>query len=385
MPPRAVPKRNSQGYYRTTVKMPDGSRREIRARTEREYKDKLLEAEIERKQWTAKAERVLLKDFSLQWLEQIAAPELRPNTIKNHKGRIDKWIIPRLGSKPLASITTEDVDGFLHALRKVEWRPGHHLTNRSIYNIFTTLNLILDQAVTWKRIPANPCDHAQRLKLNTVQQLVLSTEEARILWAALEGNLYERPLRFLLLTGLRRGELAGLLREDYDEPNRLIRVRRNLQHLKGQGLVLAEPKTAKSNRTIPLSPIAVQILNEEKNAQGKQVKTETLDFLFLNPMGRRVNPNQMWVQMKRITKAAGITVGGTHMLRHTALTELFHAGVDSKTVQEIAGHELHSTTVNLYIHSGNKDKSIKAMDALGGVFEGSCGSACGTDGDSGTK
>ena len=172
MPPRSTPKKNTQGYYRTTVKMPDGSRREIRAKTEREYKDKLLEAEIERKQWTAKAERVLLKDFALQWLEQIAMPELRNNTIKNHKGRIDKWIVPHLGSKTIASITTENVDGFLHALRKVEWRPGYHLTNRTIYNIFTTLNFILDQAVTWKRIPANPCDHAQRLKLNAVQQLV---------------------------------------------------------------------------------------------------------------------------------------------------------------------------------------------------------------------
>ena len=152
---------------------------------------------------------------------------------------------------------------------------------------------------------------------------------------------------------------------------------------------MAEPKTTKSNRTIPLSSIAVQILDEEENAQGAWLKAnpriETLDFLFLNPMGRRVNPNQMWVQMKRITKAAGITVGGTHMLRHTALTELFHAGVDSKTVQEIAGHELHSTTLNTYVHSGDKAKTKRAMDALGDVFEGSCGSACGTDGDLGTK
>jgi len=37
-----------------------------------------------------------------------------------------------------------------------------------------------------------------------------------------------------------------------------------------------------------------------------------------------------------------------HLLRHTYITNLLYAGVDSKTVQYLAGHENSKTTMDLY-------------------------------------
>ena len=37
-----------------------------------------------------------------------------------------------------------------------------------------------------------------------------------------------------------------------------------------------------------------------------------------------------------------------HLLRHTYITNLIHAGVDPKTVQYLAGHENSKTTMDIY-------------------------------------
>jgi hypothetical protein len=67
-----------------------------------------------------------------------------------------------------------------------------------------------------------------------------------------------------LLTGLRRGELAGLFWSDVDFENKRLTVRRNRL---GPGLKTSEPKSASSNRTITLSPRAIGCLVELRAIQ----------------------------------------------------------------------------------------------------------------------
>jgi integrase len=55
-----------------------------------------------------------------------------------------------------------------------------------------------------------------------------------------------------LALGLRQGEALGLRWEDVDLDARLLCVRRALQRRRGGGLILTEPKTLRSMRTIPL-------------------------------------------------------------------------------------------------------------------------------------
>lgn len=55
-----------------------------------------------------------------------------------------------------------------------------------------------------------------------------------------------------LALALRQGEALGLRWEDVDLDARLLRVRRALQRRRGGGLILTEPETQRSKRTIPL-------------------------------------------------------------------------------------------------------------------------------------
>ena len=57
----------------------------------------------------------------------------------------------------------------------------------------------------------------------------------------------------LLTTGLRIGEAMALRWDDIDLETGSLTVRRTVQRLKGRGLVVGEPKTARSRRTVYLS------------------------------------------------------------------------------------------------------------------------------------
>ena len=52
--------------------------------------------------------------------------------------------------------------------------------------------------------------------------------------------------------GLRRGELLTFSWDDVDLDGGILRVRRTVQRLRGQGLVFGPPKSTRSRRSIPL-------------------------------------------------------------------------------------------------------------------------------------
>jgi integrase len=64
---------------------------------------------------------------------------------------------------------------------------------------------------------------------------------------------------------MRRSELLGLQWRDIDIQQ--IHVGRSLHHLKDGSYVFTEPKSAKSRRTIALSPSSVLVLAEHKDRQ----------------------------------------------------------------------------------------------------------------------
>jgi integrase len=89
----------------------------------------------------------------------------------------------------------------------------------------------------------------------------LSREQTKtLLEVAKKGEERFETLYVLAVTaGLRQGELLGLKWEDVDLRDGVVRVRRTLARHKGR-LVLGEPKTKKSRRTVQLTQAAVEAL-----------------------------------------------------------------------------------------------------------------------------
>lgn len=154
---------------------------------------------------------------------------------------------------------------------------------------------------------------------------------------------------FLLHTGLRMGELTGLLWEDVDMENRFIHIKHNVPTSTG---VLTTPKRKSSIRTVPLDDVAFEIIKDlSADKKGKHV--------FHARNGSMISRNDASRTLKTMLERAEIDKKPTlHDLRHTYASELIRNGVDMKTVSVVLGHSDISTTMNIYVHKSDDDLEI---------------------------
>ena len=86
----------------------------------------------------------------------------------------------------------------------------------------------------------------------------LTTAQVADLLRAAEGTRYAPLFALLVHTGLRRGEALALRWADVDLEKGLLRVRGTLARVQRR-LVVSEPKTAKSKRSVPISAPAERV------------------------------------------------------------------------------------------------------------------------------
>ena len=156
-----------------------------------------------------------------------------------------------------------------------------------------------------------------------------------------------KPLVLLSLnTGLRRGELFGLMWPDVD----LEQV-----HLTVRGAA------AKSGRTrhVPLNGEAIAALT----AWRAQSSTET-GLVFPGRDGNQLNNvRKAW---SGVLKAAGISGFRWHDLRHTFASRLAMAGVDLNTVRQLLGHSAYQMTLR-YAHVAPEHKAAAVARLVGEI------------------
>jgi integrase/recombinase XerD len=129
----------------------------------------------------------------------------------------------------------------------------------------------------------------------------------------------------LLLTGLRKDELAHLTWDDVDLKKEAIRIRAK------EGFT---PKDYEE-REIPLPPDLVATL---------RTLPRTSTWVFASRTGNRFGRNEMLRRLKAIAERAGVKHATLHKFRHTYATRLLERGADIVTVQHLLGHSDLDTT-----------------------------------------
>lgn len=134
--------------------------------------------------------------------------------------------------------------------------------------------------------------------------------------------------------GLRISELCGLLADDIDWNEQLLRVR-------GKG---------RKERLLPIGTPALQAIQHywsllpARPVQGDRV------FQAQRRRPTPLNACMFTRQLKKYLAAAGLDPGLTpHKLRHSYATHLLDAGADLRSVQELLGHA-HLVTTQVYTH-----------------------------------
>lgn len=208
--------------------------------------------------------------------------------------------------------------------------------NRELEVLSKIFTLAIDAGVT----NTNPCRKVKKLLVNNQRTRYLSVAEEKKLMAQLEGR--REHLRAIVIvalyTGLRRGELFNLRKEDVDFDLDVIHVR---QSKSGQ------------SRLVPMEPVVRETLLALRDRRS--------ELFFASPAtGKRFNTIK--TGFTSACSDAEIVNFHFHDLRHTFGTRLADAGVDVVKIKELMGHSTIVTTMR-YMHASDEGKRA-AVDRL---------------------
>ncbi len=291
--------------------------------------------------------RMPLSQWLDRWLDEYAANTVRSNTLRGYRRYADKHIKPHLGDKPVSKITTADVQQLYQKLLKqgrVEEHPekGHQLAGATIRGIHGVLHQAMEVAVRERLTAKNPTDDVVLPKKDRIPQKVLNNAQLERFMEEIRKDVVWHDLFYTeLTTGLRRGEICGLMWTDFDEKKGVLEIRRTIHEEPEGKLVAGEPKTGAGRRSITLPPSTVQLLRERK-------KNSYSRWIFPDPTKPELptRPNGAYTHMKVLLKQAGLPSIRFHDLRHTFATHAMASGVDAKTLSGILGHTQASFTLD---------------------------------------
>jgi integrase len=170
----------------------------------------------------------------------------------------------------------------------------------------------------------------------------------------------------LAITGLRVGEACALRVKNL---NGSIRVAENSVEVRGVK-TLGQPKTAGSERIVPIPPSLRKMLKEHVTTYGNAFDPES--FVFTTERGKQVGQG---VWRKRVFQPAAVAAKVTptprvHDLRHTAASLMLKNGMSVFEVAQVLGHSSTKMVEQTYGHlyESHLQQKVDALDSiLGGA------------------
>lgn len=328
-----------------------GTRKRITVygRTRKEATEKMREAQEHNRQGVPVPDRTWkLADWLDHWLENVVTPNRRPATYRLYEMTVRLYLKPGLGSHPLNRLSASRVQAFfndqLNAGRSV----------RTVQVMRTVLSSALSRAMREELVVRNVARLAELPTWERKPITPWSAAEARaFLDVAKKDSLYPAFV-LLLVYGLRRGEVLGLRWRDIDEEDGEIRIRQQVQRVKGE-LRFYPVKTAAGRRDLPLLPIAQSMLDLRHQAQAADRKElgrawQDNGLIFTTKTGRPVEPRNLVRSFHRICDTHKLRDIKVHHLRHTTATLLKNLGVPARDAQIILGHSRLAVTLEIYTH-----------------------------------
>ena len=197
----------------------------------------------------ARGDRLTLSQVGERYRAHLKAQGRKRATLAAVESTFRVWLDPQLGARALDSITPEDVEDLMRAMKAAK------VGGKSVRNYVGTLSATFRFAMHPRRrwATTNPVDAidlpavtaSDEVKFLTVQEVeTLASAAVEGAHQALDRALYVAAA----MTGLRQGELMALRWSDVDWQAQKVRVRRSY----GLGQ-FDTPKSRRSVRSVPMS------------------------------------------------------------------------------------------------------------------------------------
>jgi integrase len=319
--------------------------------------NKLL-VKVEEHNYTAPTKASVREFLTKEWLPAVKST-VRPTTYRAYEQHVSCHIDPHIGSVKLQKLSGSQINALYAKLAEEGKKDGKSgLSARTIHHVHTCLHKACKDAVRWGRISRNPVEAADPPTMKGAGGREMKTWNAPQLKAFLASVNGERlsPLWHLLaMTGMRRGEALGLRWEDVDLEAGRLSVRRALIPM-GAAVIVSEPKTAKSRRSIALDAGTVEALKGQAQRQlddqdeWGEAWSDT-GLVFTREDGTAWHPEVASRLFRQAVKRSLLPVIRLHDLRHTHAALALRAGIHPKVVSERLGHATIAITLDTYSHA----------------------------------
>lgn len=375
---------NTKGttQYRISYELPkyvDGKRRKTTktfpvGTTLSEVKKFIAEKEVERNRsaFVSKDYNLTLNDYAEIYFSTYTK-FLSPTTLKGYKSAYynskPHGIKNYFGDVKLRSIKTRHIQEYVNELCS-------HISPKSIKNYIMLLNVIFELAVQDNIIqreanpmlhkiqrPQQPRKEIEAYSLDEMQKILMLAE-------ADENNDIRLILSLGFLTGIRRGEMAGLKWSDVNFDECYIFIHQTRVIVEGGVEHIKQPKTSSGIRKIYIPQNLLNVLKEyhqryltNKIRLGKDFADK--NYVISKPDGNPLSPQGISNCYLRFMDRHKDEVRYLkfHGLRHTYASLLVAQGENPKTVQHNLGHSDVSFTLQVYSHSYESTQK-KAAETL---------------------
>ena len=326
-----------------------------------------------------------LKESMTNWLQIFKFPSVERTTYDRYECTIENQIYPLIGNKVVGNITATDIKKVLN-----HWmNEGYaYTTVKKVHNILNEYFRYLTQQELINKNPMNSAPMIKKSNFYAIQEkedlptsetiTVFTAEEIEKLKAEAKKSyktgkkLYRQAGAYILMlnTGLRAGEMLGVLNSDIDLERRVLHVQRGVKVVNKRDGVersdgstevkVGKLKSATSKRDIPLNDTAIKMIEELR----KEFYFGEDSPLICDENGNYTKPDVFRRRYHRLLEGAGIESKGLHSLRHTFATNLVNGvkqpdgTVKALTVKQVADLLGHSTTQVTEMYYVKKDTSM---------------------------
>lgn len=295
-----------------------------------------------------------------QWLETRRIAGVRPRSLETYRMCMDKHVIPTLGSLRLDKLTPQHLDTLYSKLMRTKLAPSTvvrvHRTIGSMLNVAKRRRLVGHVVTQLVEAPRVPRYEARTLSVAETQQLLI----------AIKGHRHEAMWTFIIGTGCRYGEAAGLTWTNVDLDNATALICQQMTRVKDaegiQRASIAAVKTDAGRRELALPQFVVDALRRQhdtivtmREVAGRRWRTEHPDICFPSHLGALLTASPVlktWHVLLKEAKLEGQPGQARlrlHDLRHTKGTLMADAGEDTTLIQRTLGHARQSITADLYV------------------------------------
>jgi integrase len=323
--------------------------RSVFGKTYNEVKEKMEKAKsMSTNSYSPLENKSTVADAVSQYLSE-SQLHLKPSTIGIYSRYLETYISPHFGNTRCDRLTADVLQNFINKLLE----NGLSVTTaQSVFNLLKSAVFADDERTFAVKFPKHTKPKAEYLSVGEQKRLEQAAKE--------RGSTDYTGVMLCLYTGIRIGELCGLMWSDIDFERKLLHINRTIQRIRSDGdsktvVTFLTPKSTTSAREIPLTDFLIELLVKHRAI--------TIGEYILNYKNKPIEPRTLQYRFKRILEAADVKDVGFHTTRHTFATRALESGCDVKSLSEILGHGSATVTLNKYAHSSTEHKR-NCMNAI---------------------